>query len=149
MPSSSVPRGPTPSHPRPPRGARHFPWALVRGMMRGGGGTHAVPQTPTRRPGAPRGTFMVAAPAAGAQPDDDGDGPDRIVVITGRADVRPTDEVDVVVIIDGPVLVEGTVEGPVVAVNGDVQVRGVVEEDVVVVDGRVTIASGGVVEGDV
>src|SRR5690606_10165718 len=94
-------------------------------------------------------TFMVAAPAAGAQPDDDGDGPDRIVVITGRADVRPTDEVDVVVIIDGPVLVEGTVEGPVVAVNGDVQVRGVVEEDVVVVDGRVAIADGGVVEGDV
>jgi hypothetical protein len=94
-------------------------------------------------------TFVLAAPATGAQPDDDGDDPDRIVVITGRADVRPTDEVDVVVIIDGPVLVEGTVEGPVVAVNGDVQVRGVVEEDVVVVDGRVTIASGGVVEGDV
>ena len=91
--------------------------------------------------------LAVAAPAAGAQGVDEE--VDNIVVLTGLAEVREDETVDVVFIADGPVLVEGTVRDAVVALNGDVEIRGTVEEDVVVGDGRVTIADGGRVEGDV
>ena len=90
--------------------------------------------------------LMAAAPAAGAQADDE---VENIVVLTGRAEVREGEAVDVVFIADGPVLVEGTVREAVVAINGDVEIRGTVREDVVAADGRVTIADGGRVEGDV
>jgi len=90
--------------------------------------------------------LAVAAPAAGAQADDE---PDNIVVVTGRAEVRPGETVDNVFIADGPVVVDGTVRDALVALNGDVVVRGTVEDDVVAVDGRVVIADGGHVEGDV
>jgi cytoskeletal protein CcmA (bactofilin family) len=89
--------------------------------------------------------------AAGAQDDDglDDDEIDNIVVVTGRAEVRQGETVDNVFILDGPVVVDGTVQEVLVAVNSDILVRGTVEEDVVAVDGRVTIADGGVVEGDI
>lgn len=90
--------------------------------------------------------LLVAAPAAGAQADDD---TDNIVVVTGRAEVRPGETVDNVFIADGPVVIDGTVRDALVALNGDVLVRGTVRDDVVAVDGRVVIADGGHVEGDV
>lgn len=90
--------------------------------------------------------LTAAAPAAGAQSDDE---PDNIVVLTGRAEVRSGETVDNVFIADGPVVIEGTVRDVVVALNGDVLVEGTAEEDVVAIDGRVTIAPSGSVEGDV
>jgi hypothetical protein len=90
--------------------------------------------------------LMAAAPAAGAQAEDE---PDNIVVLTGRAEVREGESVDNVVIFDGPVVIEGTVRDALVALNGDVLVSGTVREDVVAVDGTVVIADGGQVEGDV
>lgn len=91
--------------------------------------------------------LTAAAPAAGAQSDDDD--LDNIVVLTGRAEVRSGETVDNVFIVDGPVVIEGTVRDAVVAVNGDIRVDGTVEDDVVAIDGRVTITSSGTVEGDV
>jgi cytoskeletal protein CcmA (bactofilin family) len=90
---------------------------------------------------------VVAARPAAAQSD--GDEPDSIVVVTGRAEVAEGDEVDNVVIADGDVVVDGTVHNGVVAFNGDVVVTGTVEDEVVAFNGRVTVREGGVVEGDV
>ncbi|HEX6418530.1 MAG TPA: hypothetical protein VFZ77_08530 [Acidimicrobiales bacterium] len=88
----------------------------------------------------------AGAPPAGAQADED---QDNVVVITGRAEVREGETVDNVFIVDGPVIIDGTVRDAVVAVNGDVLVRGTAREDVVAFDGRVVVAESGVVEGDV
>jgi hypothetical protein len=90
--------------------------------------------------------LMAAAPAASAQAEEE---PDNIVVLTGRADVRAGETVDNVVIFDGPVVVDGTVNDALVAFNGDVLIRGTAREDVVAADGRVTVADGGRIEGDV
>jgi hypothetical protein len=90
---------------------------------------------------------LAAAPAAGAQADDDR--PDSIVVVTGRAEVPEGDDVDNVVIADGDAVVAGTVRERVVAFNGDVLVTGTVEDEVLAFNGRVTVRDGGVVEGDV
>ena len=90
---------------------------------------------------------LATAPAAGAQSD--GDIGDELIVITGRAEVREDEEFDHVVILDGPVVVDGEVDDGVVAVNGDVRIAGTVGGDVAAFDGRVTIASGGRVEGDI
>lgn len=91
--------------------------------------------------------LAAGAPPAGAQVDDDE--PDNIVVLTGRAEVRPGDRVDTVFIADGPAVIEGTVRETVVALTGDVLVRGTVEENVVALDGRVVVGADGRVEGDV
>lgn len=95
--------------------------------------------------------LTAGAPAAGAQDADgaDGDEPDNIVVLTGRAEVREGETVDNVLIADGPVVVDGTVDDALVALNGDVLIRGTAREDVVAADGRVTVADGGRIEGDV
>src|SRR4029450_11305972 len=90
--------------------------------------------------------LAAAAPASNAQAEEE---PDNIVVLTGRADVRAGETVDNVVIFDGPVVVDGTVNEALVAFNGDVLIRGTAREDVVAADGRVTVAEGGRIEGDV
>ena len=90
--------------------------------------------------------LTAAAPAASAQAEEE---PDNIVVLTGRAEVRAGETVDNVVIFDGPVVVDGTVNDALVAFNGDVLIRGTAREDVVAADGRVTVADGGRIEGDV
>jgi hypothetical protein len=90
--------------------------------------------------------LTVAAPAANAQVEEE---PDNIVVLTGRADVRAGETVDNVIIFDGPVVVDGTVNDALVALNGDVLIRGTARDDVVAADGRVTVADGGRIEGDV
>ena len=89
---------------------------------------------------------VAAAPAASAQGEAE---PDNIVVLTGRAEVRVGETVDNVIIFDGPVVVDGTVNDALVAFNGDVLIRGTAREDVVAADGRVTVADGGRIEGDV
>lgn len=92
--------------------------------------------------------LVAVAPAAGAQVEVD-DEPDNLVVITGRAEVREGETVDNVFIVDGPVIIDGTVRDAVVALSGDVLVRGTAREDVVAVDGRVFIGDSGRVQGDV
>ena len=89
--------------------------------------------------------LMAAAPAS-AQTDESSD--DQIV-LTGRAEVRAGERVDTVVILDGPAVIDGTVDGAVVALNGDIRVRGTVEEAVVALRGRAIIESGARVGGDV
>ena len=93
------------------------------------------------------GVGLAGAVPAHAQADDSTG--DNIVVLTGRAEVRPDDRVDNVFIADGPVVIDGTVRDKVVALNGDVVVRGSAQEDVVVLDGRVVIEETGHIGGDV
>jgi hypothetical protein len=94
--------------------------------------------------------FAGAPGAAGqASGDDAGDRDgDELIVLTGRAAVADGETLDFVFIADGPVEIDGTVEGGVVALHGDVLVRGEVEEEVVAFDGRVVV-DGGEVGGDV
>lgn len=91
--------------------------------------------------------IIATGTPASAQTDDGA--PSNIVVLTGRAEVRPTDTVDNVFIADGPTLVAGTVRHAVIAVRGDVVVRGTVDEDVVAVDGQVVVEGTGHIAGDV
>ena len=79
------------------------------------------------------------------------DGTDTQVVLTGRAEVRAGERADTVVILDGPAVIDGTVDGAVVALNGDVRVTatGVVEEAVVAMNGTAIIEDGARVGGDV
>jgi hypothetical protein len=89
----------------------------------------------------------VLAPPAGAQTDVDDDGPR--VVLTGRVEVAADEQVDTVVIFDGPAVIDGTVDGSVVAFNGDIVVRGDVDDDVVAFNGRAILERGATVGGDV
>ena len=89
---------------------------------------------------------LTLAPPASAQTGPEGD---DLVVLSGRVDVRAGERADVVVIVDGPAVIDGHVGGSVVAVNGDIRVSGTVEEAVVAVNGRATILSGARVGGDV
>lgn len=89
---------------------------------------------------------LTASPAV-AQGQDEA--ADNLIVVTGRAEVREGETVDVVAIADGPVVVEGTVRNTVVALNGDVTIAGTAEEDVVALRGRVTVTGSGRVMGDV
>lgn len=89
----------------------------------------------------------MAAPAA-AQAGSDTD-TDAQVVLTGRAEVRAGERADNVVILDGPAVIDGDVDGAVVALNGDIRVSGTVKEDVVALNGRATLLSGAGVGGDV
>jgi hypothetical protein len=90
--------------------------------------------------------LVAGASAAGAQAEDE---PDNIVVLTGRAEVREGETVDNVVIFDGDVTVDGIVRDNVVAFHGDVLINGTARDNVVAADGRVTVADGGLVEGDI
>ena len=87
----------------------------------------------------------VAAPASAQEAA----AADNLVVLTGRAEVRGDERAETVVILDGPAVIDGRVEGVVVALNGDVRVSGTVEEGVVAVNGRATILAGARVGGDV
>ena len=89
--------------------------------------------------------LATAAPAS-AQADS---GAETHVVLTGRAEVRAGERAETVVILDGPAVIDGHVDGAVVALNGDIRVSGTVEEAVVALNGRATIAGGARVGGDV
>ena len=104
----------------------------------------------TRRAALLGATILVAvlttATPASAQAEANGD--DQIV-LTARAEVRAGERADTVVILDGPAVIGGTVDGAVVALNGDIRVTGTVEEGVVALRGRAIIESGARVGGDV
>jgi hypothetical protein len=91
-------------------------------------------------------TLLALAAPASAQA---GTETDTQVVLTGRAEVRAGERADAIVIIDGPAVIDGSVDGAVVALNGDIRVSGTVEEDVVALNGRATIVGGARVGGDV
>lgn len=91
-------------------------------------------------------TLLPVGPAFAA---DDNDTPDDRIVLSGsvlvdRGEVVPGD----VVVVDGDVLIRGTVRGDVVAVSGDVTIRGKVGGDVVAVDGLATLGRAARVSGD-
>jgi hypothetical protein len=71
------------------------------------------------------------------------------VVVTGRLEVRTDDIYDAAVILDGPLLIDGTVVHDAVAFNGDVIVMGSVGGNVVSLGGRVVVRQGAHVGGDV
>ncbi|MEY2441619.1 MAG: hypothetical protein QOJ46_1045 [bacterium] len=89
-------------------------------------------------------TLLPAVPAlaADATPDD------RIVVrgavLVNRGETVPGD----VVVVDGDILIRGTVKGKVVAIGGDVTIRGKVGGDVVAVAGVATLGRAARVSGD-
>ncbi len=96
-------------------------------------------------------TLLAAAPAGAAQVDAVDSDDDVQVVLTGRVEIRAGEQSGTVVIVDGPALIQGTVDGAVVALNGDIRVTGtaVVEEAVVAVNGRAVVEDGARVGGDV
>jgi hypothetical protein len=80
----------------------------------------------------------------------DGSGVDNdLIVLTGRADVAEDQTVVDIVIFDGPVNVQGTVEGDIVAFNGRVMVSGTVQGDVISFNGRVIAEANSQIDGDV
>ena len=70
------------------------------------------------------------------------------IVLTGRLVVAADETVDAAVILDGPAVIEGTVQEILVVLNGDAEISGTVEEDVVVLNGDVVIRSGAEIGGD-
>jgi hypothetical protein len=88
----------------------------------------------------------LATPAV-AQTDVKDEGPR--VVLTGRVEVAADEQVDTVVIFDGPAVIDGSVDGSVVSFNGDIRVRGDVDDDVVAFNGRAIVEGGATVGGDV
>ena len=89
-------------------------------------------------------TLLPAGPALAAD-----DAPDDRIVLSGsvlvdRDETVPGD----VVVVDGDVLVRGTVRGDVVALGGDVTIRGTVGGSVVTLEGRATLGRAARVSGD-
>ena len=93
--------------------------------------------------------LTVSIVPATAQAQEDRQGDDAFVVLTGRAEVTEGQTVDTVVIFNGPAIVDGTVREEVVVFNGSVTVSGQVGADVVAFNGNVTIQSGAEVGGDI
>ncbi len=91
-------------------------------------------------------SLALAAPAHAQAGGNDAE---TLVVLSGRAEIRTDERADTVVILDGPAVIDGFVDGAVVALNGDVRVTGAVEEAVVAVNGRAIVEPGGRVNGDV
>jgi hypothetical protein len=89
--------------------------------------------------------FGLATPAW-AQ---DSQGREAFVVLSGRADVPPGQEVGDLVVFHGSSTVNGTVDGSLTAFDAPVTISGRVNGDVVVFNGRVVLRSGANVTGDV
>jgi cytoskeletal protein CcmA (bactofilin family) len=87
-------------------------------------------------------TLAPAAPALAADPAKER------VVISGPVTIDRDETSKDVVVVDGDVLVRGTVDGDVVAVDGDVTVRGRVTGNVVTVAGTATLGRRARVGGD-
>jgi hypothetical protein len=89
--------------------------------------------------------LLVVFPGVAAA-DDRGD--DTIVVITGGATVAEGETIDGVFVIDGPVRIDGTVDGDVLVVSGDTEISGEVTGDVTVLAEPAVINSGARIGGD-
>lgn len=92
--------------------------------------------------------FLVLAPGAFAQEDDEADTDDQ-VVLTGNLLVPEGETVNTAVIFSGDALVEGNVSEWLVVFNGRTEITGTVGEGVVVFAGDVVLRSGALVRGDV
>ncbi len=86
-------------------------------------------------------------PAAGAAAQDEAGDNDRIVVV-GPVLVDADETVGDVFVLDGDVVVRGTVTGDLVAIKGDVTIRGTVAGDVLTVSGLATLGRRGRIAGD-
>jgi cytoskeletal protein CcmA (bactofilin family) len=87
--------------------------------------------------------LVPAEPAIAA-----GSSPKERIVISGPLKVDRTETVKDVVVVDGDILIRGTVHGDVVAVNGDVTIRGRVTGDVATVAGTATLGRRARIGGD-
>jgi hypothetical protein len=76
-------------------------------------------------------------------------GRDARVVLTGGLTLDPDERSDTIVVFNGPVVVDGTVDGSVVVFNGRVSVSGTIRDDLVVLNGAVTVNDGARIGGDV
>lgn len=92
-------------------------------------------------------SVLAASPASAQENRPDGADADQ-VVLTGRLFIPPDENVDAAVILNGPALVQGTVNESLVVLNGDAEIAGTVREDVVVFNGDVVVRSGAVIGGD-
>lgn len=91
--------------------------------------------------------LAVSAPTASAQaiePTND----EPIVVLNGGVQVAPDEQVGDLVVINGPVTIQGTVLGDVFVVNGATTIGGEVTGDVIVVNGAVAVEAGARIGGD-
>jgi hypothetical protein len=92
----------------------------------------------------------VVAPAVALAQEGSGDlDGEAFVVLTGRLEVKPGDDVDEAVIFNGDAEVAGNVTGDVVAFNGDVVISGRVGENAIALNGRVVLLDEARVGGDV
>lgn len=94
------------------------------------------------------GSLSVPLLSTSVWAQEDREGKDAFVVLTGRLEVTEAQSVDDAVIFDGPAVVDGTVTGTLVSFNGPVTISGSVEEDVVVFNDAVTVRSGARIGGD-
>lgn len=87
-------------------------------------------------------TLAPAAPALAA------DSPKEQIVLSGPVTVDPDETSKDIVVIDGDVVVRGTVDGDVVAIAGDVTIRGKVTGNVVTIAGTAVLGRRARVAGD-
>jgi hypothetical protein len=88
---------------------------------------------------------LAALPSAALaqEPDDDGD---LLIRINGDVTVGPGETVGSVIVIDGNVVIEGTVTDSVLVIEGDVRVSGTIENDLAVISGSADLQAGSSVD---
>lgn len=94
------------------------------------------------------GLVLACVAAPGAPAADLNDGKERIV-ISGDVFVERWEEVDDIFVIDGDIMIRGTVHNDVINLTGHTRVSGHVEGDVVSISDRATVLPRGRVDGDV
>jgi hypothetical protein len=92
--------------------------------------------------------ILASATAALAQVTEPGPGDDTIFVLNGGVQIARDQQVRDVVVINGPVTIEGVVRGDVFVLNGATTIGGEVTGDVIVVNGAVAILAGARIGGD-
>jgi hypothetical protein len=93
--------------------------------------------------------LVLAALAAPAAPAADLNGGKERIVISGDVFVERWEEVDHIFVVDGDVMIRGTVHDDVVNITGHTRVSGHVEGDVISISDRATVLPEGRVDGDV
>jgi cytoskeletal protein CcmA (bactofilin family) len=91
--------------------------------------------------------LVVTASGAAAQVTDPGEAND-VFGLNGGVQIAPGEEVGDVVVVNGPVTVQGTALGDVFVLNGATTIAGEVTGDVVVVNGAVSVNAGARIGGD-
>ncbi len=93
---------------------------------------------------------LLATPvaAAHAQSASKASGEGAQVVLTGRLELPRGQTVGDVVVFNGPVTVDGTVDGTLTVFNGDLMISGMVTGDVTSFNGSVTLSDSAIVGGD-